>query len=119
VPRLTGSRQNANGSPNQYAETRYAINDFCTLYDSRRCVIESPTPMQSILAMNKSIIFVSALFVVAMMLASCESMLNSLNPFAPETTTTSTSGPPVTDQTNRATYEMPLGRNSNYVPADY
>jgi hypothetical protein len=73
------------------------------------------------LGMKNSIIFISAFSLVAMMLASCESILNSLNPFAPaETTTTSTSGPPVTDQTNRPTYQMPLGRSpANYVPTDY
>lgn len=68
------------------------------------------------LAMKKSIIFISALSVVAMMLASCE----SFNPFTPSTTTTSTSDSPETGQTNRATYEMPLGRNpENHVATDY
>ena len=62
--------------------------------------------------MKKSIIFISALSVVAMTLASCESMLNSFNPFSSdETTATLTSDdPPVTRQTNRPTYDMPLGR---------
>jgi hypothetical protein len=65
--------------------------------------------------MKKSIIFFSAFCVAAMALASCE----SFNPFSPSTAT-SPSGPPVTGQTNRATYEMPLGRNQeNYVPTDY
>jgi hypothetical protein len=72
------------------------------------------------LAMKNSIIFISALSLVAMLLASCESMLSSFNPFTPETTATSTSGSPETGQTNRATYEMPLGRSpENYVPTDY
>jgi hypothetical protein len=58
------------------------------------------------LGMNNSIIFISALCLVAMMLASCESIPNSFNPFTPaETTTTSTSGSPETRQTNHATYE--------------
>jgi hypothetical protein len=66
--------------------------------------------------MRESIIFVSALSVVAMMLASCE----SFNPFSSETTTTSTSGSPVTSQTNRSTYEAPLGRSAeNYIRTDY
>jgi hypothetical protein len=54
----------------------------------------------------------------SMMLASCGSIPDAFNPFAPATTTTSTSDPPITSQTNRPTYEMPLGRNpENYVPA--
>jgi hypothetical protein len=62
--------------------------------------------------MKNSIIFISALSLVAMMLASCENIPSAYNPFArDETTTTSTSDPPVTDQTNRPTYDMPLGRS--------
>jgi hypothetical protein len=55
------------------------------------------------------------------MLASCDSIPSAFNPFAPaETPTTSTSGSPITSQTNRATYQMPLGRSpENYVPTDY
>lgn len=69
--------------------------------------------------MKESIIFISALSLVAMTLASCEN-LNAYNPFAPETTTTSTSDPAVTEQTNRPTYEMPLGRSSeNSATTDY
>jgi hypothetical protein len=72
------------------------------------------------LGMKNSIIFISALSLVAMMLASCENIPSSFNPFAPETTTTSTSGSPESDQTNRATYQMPLGRSpENSVPTDY
>jgi hypothetical protein len=64
--------------------------------------------------MKESTIFISVLFMTAMILASCE----SFNPFG--SSTTSTSGPSITGQTNRPTYEMPLGRNSeNYVPTDY
>ena len=59
--------------------------------------------------MKNSIIFISDLSLTAMMLGSCENIPSSFNPFAPETATTSTSGPPVTSQTNRPTYEMPLG----------
>jgi len=71
------------------------------------------------LDMKNSIIFISALTLVAMMLASCDSIPSAFNPFAPdETTTTSTSEPPVTGQTNRPTYQMPLGRE-NSVPTDY
>jgi hypothetical protein len=91
-----------------------------TLYGAALSVIEYPAPSTTILAMKKSIILFSALYVVAVMLASCESMLNSFNPFSPETTTTSTSDSPVTSQTNRATYEVPLGRGSeHYIPTDY
>jgi hypothetical protein len=69
---------------------------------------------------KESIIFISTLSVVAMMLASCESIPSSFNPFTPETTTTSTSGSPETGQTNRATYEMPLGRSpENHISTDY
>jgi hypothetical protein len=73
------------------------------------------------LGMKNSIIFISTLSLVAMMLASCESIPSSFNPFTPdETTTTSTSGSPETDQTNRATYQMPLGRSpENSVPTVY
>ena len=59
------------------------------------------------LGVKKSIIFISALSLVAMMLSSCESIPSAFNPFAPdETTTTSTSGSPVTGQTNRAESEQ-------------
>jgi hypothetical protein len=68
--------------------------------------------------MKNSIIFISALSLVAMMLASCENIPSAYNPFATETTTTSTSGLPVTSQTNRPTYDMPLGRSEeDYYPA--
>jgi hypothetical protein len=72
------------------------------------------------LGMKNSIIFILPLSLVAMMLASCENIPNSFNPFGPETTTTSTSGSPETGQSNRATYEVPLGRSpENSVPTDY
>jgi hypothetical protein len=87
-------------------------------YDAGMMLISgliSRTVNNSFPSMKKSIIFLSALSVAAMTLASCE----SFNPFSPSTTT-SPSGAPVTGQTNRSTYEMPLGRNQeNYVPTDY
>src|SRR5436309_15989936 len=67
------------------------IDDFCTLYGARRFVIECPAPSTTIvLAMKNSIIFISALSLVAMMLASCTSV------FAPDETATTG----VTRQTN-------------------
>src|SRR6266404_7907307 len=52
-----------------------AVSDSCTLYDSQRFVIECPAPSTTIfLAMKNSIIFISALSLVAMMLASCNSI---------------------------------------------
>jgi hypothetical protein len=72
------------------------------------------------LDMKNSIIFISALSLMVMMLASCDSIPGAFNPFGPtETTTTSTSDPAVTGQTNRPTYQMPLGRENNSVPTDY
>src|SRR5215467_16402956 len=69
----------------------YVSNDFCTLYGSRRFVIECPAPSMTIfLAMKNSIIFISALSLAAMMLASCASV------FAPDQTATTG----VTTQTN-------------------
>ena len=70
--------------------------------------------------MKNSIIYISAFSLVAMMLASCESIPSSLNPFASETTTTSISDSPVTSQTNRPVYDMPLGRSpEHFVPTSY
>src|SRR6266446_10744328 len=67
------------------------IDDSCTLYGERRFVIECPAPSTTIvLAMKNSIIFISALSLVAMMLASCNSV------FAPDETATTG----VTRQTN-------------------
>jgi hypothetical protein len=77
------------------------------------------TGNNNFLDMKNSIIFILALSLAAMMLASC-SIPDAYNPFAPAATTTSTSGTPVTSQTNRQTYEMPLGRSAeNYYPTDY
>ena len=71
------------------------INESYTLYGERRFVIECPAPSTTILlAMKNSIIFISALSLVAMMLASCSSIL------APDETATTG----VTRQTN----ETPL-----------
>ena len=57
-----------------------------TLYDARRFVIECPAPSTTILlAMKNSIIFISALSLVAMMLASCNSIPSV---FAPDETAT-------------------------------
>jgi hypothetical protein len=65
---------------------RYAINDSCTLYGARRFVIECPAPSTTVfLAMKNSIIFISALSLVAMMLASCKSVPSA---FAPDETAT-------------------------------
>ena len=67
------------------------INESYTLYGERRFVIECPAPSTTIfLAMKNSIIFISALSLVAMMLASCSSVL------APDETATTG----VTRQTN-------------------
>jgi hypothetical protein len=66
------------------------LDNSCTLYGARRFVIESPAPSTTIfLAMKNSIIFISALSLVAMMLASCSA-------FAPDETATTG----VTRQTN-------------------
>jgi len=78
------------------------INDSCTLYDSQRFVIECPAPSTTIfLAMKNSIIFISALSLVAMMLASCNSI------FAPDETATTH----LTSQTN----ETPPERSADSV----
>ena len=56
---------------------------FCTVYDSRRFVIECPAPSTTIfLIVKNSIVFISALSLAAMMLASCESIPSAYNPFA-------------------------------------
>ena len=70
------------------------IKESCTLYDPRRFVIECPAPSTTIsLAMKNSIIFISALSLVAILLASCNSV-----PAAFEPDETATTG--VTRQTN-------------------
>jgi hypothetical protein len=78
----------------------------CTLYDSRRFVIECPAPSTTIfLAMKNSIIFISALSLVAMMLASCTSA------FAPDETTTTG----VTRQTNETPPERSAEDSVNSI----
>jgi hypothetical protein len=63
------------------------INESCPLYGERRFVLERPAPSTTIfLAMKNSIIFISALSLVAMMLASCSST------FAPDETATTGTG---------------------------
>jgi hypothetical protein len=60
--------------------------------------------------MKSSIIFISALSLVTMMLASCESIPSAYNPFAPDDTPTvfqkitpeSSEGPPVPGETNKS-----------------
>src|SRR6267142_6191924 len=70
------------------------INESYTLCGERRFVIECPAPSTIIfLAMKNSIIFISALSLVAMMLASCNSIPSA---FAPDETATTG----VTRQTN-------------------
>src|SRR5215467_12469238 len=65
----------------------YVSNDFCTLYGSRRFVIECPARSTTIfLAMKNSIIFISALSLAAMMLASCKTVPSAFEP--DETATT-------------------------------
>jgi hypothetical protein len=81
-----------------------AASDSCTLYSTRRCVIECPAPSTTIcLAMKNSIILISALSLAAMMLASCNSI------FAPDETATTG----VTPQSN----ETPPERSGNSISA--
>jgi hypothetical protein len=67
-----------------FGQIGYSIRHaVATLYGSRRFVIECPAPSTTILlAMKTSIIFISALSLAAMMLASCNSV------FAPDETPT-------------------------------
>jgi hypothetical protein len=83
---------------------RTHINDSCTLYGVRRFVIECPASSTTILlGMKNSIIFISAVFLVAMMLASCAST------FAPDETATTH----VTSQTNEAPPERSAEHSGN------
>ena len=83
------------------------INESCTLYGARRFVIECPAPSTTIfLAMKNSIIFISALSLVAMMLASC----NSIH-FAPDETATTG----VTSQTNETPPERSAEDSVNSI----
>ena len=84
---------------------RNAINESCTLYGARRFVIECPAPSTIFLAMKNSIIFISALSLVAMMLASCTSA------FAPDETATTG----VTSQTNQTPPERSAEDSVNSI----
>ena len=78
----------------------------CTLYGARRFVIECPAPSTTIvLAMKNSIIFISALSLVAVMLASCNSV------FAPDETATTG----VTRQTNETPPERSAEDSVNSI----
>jgi hypothetical protein len=59
------------------------------------------TGNNNFLGMENSIILISALLLVAMTLASCESIPSAYNPFAPDemATTLEPSGPPVPGET--------------------
>ena len=82
------------------------INESYTLYGERRFVLECPAPSTTIfLAMKNSIIFISALSLVAMMLASCSSIL------APDETARTG----VTRQTNEAPPERSAGDSVNSI----
>ena len=86
--------------------SQYAIDDSCTLYGARRFVIECPAPSTTIsLAMKNSIIFISALSLVAMMLASCSSI------FAPDETARTG----VTRQTNETPPERSAEDSVNSI----
>lgn len=85
------------------------INESCTLYGARRFVIECPAPSTTIfLAMKNSIIFISALSLVAMMLASCNSIPSA---FAPDETATTG----VTSQTNETPHERSAEDSVNSI----
>src|SRR6476620_8047733 len=78
-------------------------------YDSRRFVIECPAPSTTIfLAMKNSIIFISALSLVAMMLASCNSIPSA---FAPDETAKTG----VTSQTNETPHERSAEDSVNSI----
>ena len=81
-------------------------NESYTLYGERRFVIECPAPSTTILlAMKNSIVFISALSLVAMMLASCSSIL------APDETATTG----VTRQTNETRPERSAEDSVNSI----
>jgi hypothetical protein len=87
----------------------HLINDFSPLYHARRFVIECPAPSTTIfLAMKNSIIFISALSLVAMMLASCNSIPSA---FAPDETATTG----VTRQTNETPRERSAEDSVNSI----
>ena len=83
-------------------------NESYTLYGERRFVIECPAPSTTIfLAMKNSIIFISALSLVAMMLASCSTQ----SAFAPDETATTG----VTSQTNETPHERSAEDSVNSI----
>ena len=100
------------GGKNRFSvslESASGINDSCTLYGARRFVIECPAPSTTIfLAMKNSIIFISALSLVAMMLVSCNSIPSAFSP--DETATTG-----VTRQTNETRPERSAEDSVNSI----
>jgi hypothetical protein len=89
------------------------MNDSCTLYRARRFVIECSAPSTTILlAMRNSIIFISVLSLVAMMLASCNSVPSV---FAPDETATTG----VTRQTNETPRERSAEDSVNSISGGY
>ena len=91
------------------ATNQYRRDRFCTLYGARRFVIECPAPSTTIfLAMKNSIIFILALSLVAMMLASCNSVPSA---FAPDETATTG----VTRQTNETRPERSAEDSVNSI----
>jgi hypothetical protein len=88
---------------------RDTINDSWTLYGARRFVIECPAPSTTIfLAMKNSMIFISALSLVAMTLASCNSISGV---FAPD----ETAATGVTRQTNETPPEQSAEGHGNSI----
>ena len=86
-----------------------AIDYSCTFSDSQRFVIECRAPSTTIcLGMKNSIIFISALSLVAMMLASCNSIPTA---FAPDETATTG----VTTQTNETRPERSAEDSVNSI----
>ena len=80
--------------------------DVKEVYGARRFVIECPAPLTTMfLAVKNSIIFISALSLVALMLASCNSV------FAPDETATTH----VTTQTNDAPPERSAEDSVNSI----
>jgi hypothetical protein len=81
--------------------------ESCTLYGARRFVIECPAPSTTIFpAMKNSIIFISAFSLLAMMLASCNSLPSA---FAPDETATTH----VTSQTDETAHERSAEESVN------
>src|SRR5260370_3754887 len=92
---------------------RAYIDESCTLYGARRFVIECPAPSTTIfLAMKNSIIFISALSLVAMMLASCNSIPSA---FARDETATTGE----TWQTNETPPERSAEDSGNSISAGH